>query len=145
MTRSVAARPAPDGRSPGGRAEITVRQDLATGVDALHVVTGQVGTEPARLARAVAAARLDGAGMVVVEAPLSGPVPAGPDRPATPGRPGRPADDGCDLLRLYRDLAEHPPAPGPPGPPGPGAATGPAGAAVRPRCRPRTRRWPAGW
>ena len=73
---------------------MTVREDLATGVEALYVVTGQLGAEPARLARAAAADYLDGAGMVVVEAPVTGPAGTGPDlrvgsrRPAGPPRPG---------------------------------------------------------
>jgi hypothetical protein len=70
-------------------------------VDGLYAVTDQPGSDPARLARAVAADYLDGAGMVVVEAPLAAPsVPDG-------------ADDGCDLLWVRRDLAERPPVPGP--------------------------------
>jgi hypothetical protein len=109
VTRPVAGRP-PAGRRPPAtrRPAITVREDLATGVDALYIVAGQLGTEPARLARAVAADYLDGAGMVVVEAPVAGP---GPDGPGD--------EDGCDLLWIYRDLERHPPLPGP-------AGTGPA-------------------
>jgi len=120
VTRIVHARPATGDRPPAYRPEVTVREDLATGVEALYVVTGQPGAEPARLARAAAADYLDGAGMVVVEAPVAaGPDPrAGSSRPAGPARPGGlagrdGADDGCDVLWVYRDLAEHPPAPGP--------------------------------
>lgn len=109
-------------RAPVVGPEVTVREDLATGVDALYAVTAQCGTDPARLAREVAADYLDGAGMVVVEAPLrprpaGGPpatLPAGP--PGAPAGPGRPADDGCDLVRVYRDLVEHPPVRRPVGP-----------------------------
>ena len=108
MTRPVTGRRPPtgrlptDGRSPAVRAPgVTVREDLATGVDGLYAVGCRPGTDPVRLARAVAADYLDGAGMVVVEAPLCAP-------PAPGG-----ADDGCDLLWVHRDLAERPPLPGP--------------------------------
>ncbi|MFL6129077.1 MAG: hypothetical protein ACJ73E_08420 [Mycobacteriales bacterium] len=104
MTQWLAGRPPPGGRPPARRPpEVTVREDLATGIDALHVVTTGPGDDPPGLAQRVAADYLDGAGMVVVEAPLAGPAPAGPG----------PADDGCDLLWVYRDLAERPPRPGP--------------------------------
>ena len=67
------------GRAPVRGPEVTVREDLATGTDALHVVTGLPGTDPVELARTVAADYLDGAGMVVVEAPVRAPAaPAGP-------------------------------------------------------------------
>ncbi|HZB47990.1 MAG TPA: hypothetical protein VE547_02750, partial [Mycobacteriales bacterium] len=93
-------------RPPGPGPEVTVREDLATGVDALYAVTAQGGADPARLARQVAADYLDGAGMVVVEAPLR----LRPGAGAEPGGgAGRGADDGCDLLRVYRDLVGHPP------------------------------------
>ncbi len=105
-------------RAPVIGPEVTVREDLATGVDALYVVTAQCGTDPARLAREVAADYLDGAGMVVVEAPLRAPRPgASAGGSCAPGAgAGRPADDGCDLIRVYRDLAEHPPSRRPVGP-----------------------------
>ena len=111
-------------RAPVVGPEVTVREDLATGVDALYAVTAQCGTDPARLAREVAADYLDGAGMVVVEAPLRAPRPGGAPGPAAGGVAGggagpgvgRPADDGCDLVRVYRDLVEHPPVRRPVGP-----------------------------
>jgi len=82
---------------------VTVQEDLATGVDALVVLAPErTGEPPARLAAAVAADYLDGAGMVVVETPLAGPVPTG----AGP-------EDGLDLLWVHRDLDAHPPAPAP--------------------------------
>jgi len=129
VTRSETGRPAAGDRPLAHRPEVTVREDLATGVDALYVVTGRPGAAPARLAQAAAADYLDGAGMVVVEAPVTGPAAAGEDlrvgsgRPAGPARPGGlagpgGADDGCDVLWVYRDLAEHPPAPGPTDPGG---------------------------
>ena len=70
------------GRAPVRGPEVTVREDLATGTDALHVVTGLPGTDPVELARTVAADYLDGAGMVVVEAPVRAPRPAAPGGPS---------------------------------------------------------------
>jgi hypothetical protein len=94
-----------------GGPEVTVREDLATGVDALYVVTAQAGADPGQLARTAAEDYLDGAGMVVVEAPLRGSRLAEP-RPLTATDPGGGrVDDGCDLIRVYRDLVEHPPIP----------------------------------
>ena len=75
------------GRAPVRGPEVTVREDLATGTDALHVVTGLPGTDPVELARTVAADYLDGAGMVVVEAPVRAPRPAAPGGPVPGGGP----------------------------------------------------------
>lgn len=107
---------APGRHSPAGGPEVTVRADPATGVEALHAVVARPGVDPVRLARAVAAEHLDGAGMVVVEVPVLPGRPVGP-RAATPGGPaGARADDGLDLVWIYRDLADRPPMPRPIGP-----------------------------